>query len=70
MWIFVLVIKATEHGVALIEHYKCFIRNEEQLQYLLPVLSEYRTKFQIVRLWCDKINNLKISLKNFILENE
>lgn len=35
-----------ERGVALIEEYnKCLTKNEEQLQYLLLVISEYRKKF-------------------------
>ncbi|XP_043269951.1 uncharacterized protein [Venturia canescens] len=35
-----------ERGVALIEDYnKCLTKNEEQLQYLLLVVSEYRKKF-------------------------
>lgn len=34
-----------ERGVALIEQYnKCFTKNEDQLQYLLLVISEYRKK--------------------------
>lgn len=35
-----------ERGVALIEEYnKCLTKNEEQLQYLLLVISEYRKKY-------------------------